>query len=312
MDALLGVRHLELLRELAERGTVTAVAAATHRTPSAVSQQLRTAERETGVRLVEPAGRGLRLTQAGRILAAGAAEVAAAVARVQADLDALRGAPRGVVTLGALPSAAEVLLPELLLRLAGGDIRVVVDDFDIAEADFARRCADHDIVIGHTLTGHAPEGAGHLHVTPVSREPLDVAVPSGHRLAARAELTPGEVVDEHWIGVPAGYPFDTVLIAVENATGRRIERVQRLRDNRVVETLVAAGLGLALLPRFTTRPRPGLVTVPLAGVRAERYVVALCRRDVAERRAVRTVLEQLTDIGSRLIDASGPGRDTGG
>lgn len=62
------VRHLELLRELAERGSVTAVARVTHRTPSAVSQQLRAAQRDAGVPLVEQAGRGLRLTDAGRLL----------------------------------------------------------------------------------------------------------------------------------------------------------------------------------------------------------------------------------------------------
>ena len=63
------VRRLELLRELSERGTVTAVALATHRTPSAVSQQLKALEREAGMPLTERAGRGLRLTGAGRALA---------------------------------------------------------------------------------------------------------------------------------------------------------------------------------------------------------------------------------------------------
>jgi len=76
------VRHLALLRELAERGSVTAVAAATHRTVSAVSQQLHAAERDLGIRLVEPDGRGIRLTDAGRLLAEGAAEVETAIARV--------------------------------------------------------------------------------------------------------------------------------------------------------------------------------------------------------------------------------------
>jgi DNA-binding transcriptional LysR family regulator len=294
MDA----RHLELLRQLADRGTVTAVAAATHRTPSAVSQQLRTAEREAGVPLVEPHGRGLRLTRAGGLLADGAVLVATALARVQADLDALRDAPQGAVAIGALPSAAEVLLPELLVRLRGGAIRITVDDFDLAEADFARRARDHDLVIGHTITGDAPRGADHLHRTTLAREPLDVAVPAGHPLAARDELTPDDVVGERWIAVPEGYPFDTVLVAMENLTGRSIDRVQRVRDNRVVEALVAAGVGLALLPRFTTRARPGVVTVPLTGVGAARHVVALARRDVAERRAVRTVLAHLAEIGA--------------
>ena len=68
-------RHLTLRRELAARGSVTAVAAATHRTGSAVSQQLRTAERDLGLPLVEPAGRGIRLTDAGRLLAEGRAVV---------------------------------------------------------------------------------------------------------------------------------------------------------------------------------------------------------------------------------------------
>lgn len=299
MDA----RHLQLLRELADRGTATAVAAATHRTPSAVSQQLRSAERQAGVPLVEAHGRGLRLTRAGSLLAEGAVEVGAALARVQAQLDALRDAPGGLVTIGALPSAAEVLLPELMTRLRGTDLRVVIDDFDLAESDFAGHAVDHDIVIGHTLSGDAPEGSSHLSRVTLAREPLDVAVPSSHALSRHSRLTPELVVAEPWIGVPRGYPFDTVLKAIETVTGQEVERVQRVRDNRVVEALVASGLGLALLPRFTTRPYPGVVTRPITGVDASRQVVALSRRDVAERFAVRTVLGHLSDVGSELSTA---------
>ena len=188
------VRHLELLRELADRGTLTGVAAATYRTPSAVSQQLRSAERAAGVPLVEAHGRGVRLTRAGRILADGAVDVAEAMARVQRDLDALRDAPQGLVAIGALPSAAEVLVPELLVRLLDTDIRIELDDFDIAEADFAGRAVDHDIVIGHTLTDDAEGDVGPLRRMTLAAEPLDVALPAGHRLAGRSELTPEDVV----------------------------------------------------------------------------------------------------------------------
>lgn len=304
--AFMDPRHLELLRELADRGTLTAVATATHRTPSAVSQQLRSAEREAGMPLVESHGRGVRLTRAGLLLAEGAVDVATALARVRARLDALRDAPVGTVTIGALPSAAEVLVPELVNRLQDSGIRIVLEDFDVAESDFAGRAADHDIVIGHTITGEAPAGSTHLHHRSLAEEPLDVALPVGHRLARRRQLTPDLVAGERWIGVPEGYPFDTVLIAIENATGRRIDRVQRLRDNRVVEAMVARGLGLALLPRFTTRARPGVVTKPLTGVRAARHVVALSRPDVAERVAVRAVLDLLAEIGTQASSGELP------
>jgi DNA-binding transcriptional LysR family regulator len=74
--------------------------------------------------------------------------------------------------------------------------------------------------------------------------------------------------------------------------------VQRVRDNRLVEAMVARGLGIALLPRFTTRPRVDVVLKPLVGVRASRRLLALSRRDVAERVAVRTVLDALAEIAS--------------
>ena len=78
------VRRLELLRELADRGTITAVAAATHRTASAVSQQLKLLEAEAGVPLTEKEGRGIRLTGAGRALAETARRIAVAIESAEA------------------------------------------------------------------------------------------------------------------------------------------------------------------------------------------------------------------------------------
>lgn len=293
------VRHLQLLRELADRGTVTAVAAATFRSPSAVSQQLHTAGRAFGAPLVEPDGRGLRLTAAGRLLADGAVEVAVTMARLQRELDDLHGEPVGGVSIAALPSAAELLVPQLLVRCAGTGISVTLADEDVAEADYAARAADYDLVIGHSLA-EVPAGADRLVAVTVATEPLDVAVPAGHRLAGRSQVTAADLAGENWIGVPLGYPFDTVRIAIENRSGAQLAVVQRIRDNRVVEALVAAGVGCGLLPRFTTRPRADLVTIPLADVRSVRSIVALGRPDRVERAAVRTVLEHLRQIGAGL------------
>lgn len=290
------VRHLELLRELADRGTVTAVAEATFRSPSAVSQQLRNAERAFGTALVEPDGRRLRLTAAGRLLAEGAVGVSTELGRLQRELDDLRGRPSGIVRIAGLPSAVEFLVPGLVSRLAASDVELELADEDVAEADFASRAADHDLVIAHSLAD-VPAGSDRLLTRTIAHEPLDVALPASHPLAGRRSLTATDLAGEPWIGVPPGFPFDTVRIAIENRAGVALQMVQRIRDNRVVEALVAAGVGCALLPRFTTRARADVTLVPLTDVRAVRSIVALGRPDRLERAAVRAALAALVESG---------------
>lgn len=294
------VAHLQLLRELAARGTLTAVAAATHRTPSALSQQLRTAERELGVALVERVGRGLRLTPEGQLLADSADEVGAVLAAVQARLDASTGRPRGRVAVGTLPSAGTALLPTLVRRLRGSEIELALDDFDLAEVDYAARTLDHDVVVAHSLTGDFPAGSDGLVRHLLAREPIDVALPAAHPLCAHRRLRPEHLRGTTWVGVPEGYPFDTVLQSVERAVGEPLTRSVRVRDNQLVGELVRQGAGLALLPRFTTTASAGLVTRPLDGVPALRALAALCRPDRYARLAVRTVVAELVAIGAEL------------
>lgn len=295
------VRHLELLRELADRGSVTAVALATHRTPSAVSQQLRTAEREFGTTLVEPDGRGLRLTDAGRLLADASREVSTVLAQVQARFDEFRGEPTGTVTVAALASAATFLLPQVLAELEPTAIDLRCTDVDISEEEYAELVADFDIVIGHSL--HRPRSVPGLRTAVLAREPLDIAMRTGHRLARRRQVTPQDLAREQWYGVPLGYPFDTVRLAVEAASGQELTVVQRLRDNRLIEALVRESDRVAVLPRFTTPTDAGLVLRPIGGLETGRHVIALLRPDRAERLAVRRTLEALR----RAAGAAGKG-----
>lgn len=285
------VRHLILLRELADRGSVAAVAAATHRTPSAVSQQIRTAQREFGTPLVEPHGRGVRLTEAGHLLADGGRDIARAIAEVQASWDTFRGQPTGRVSIAALPSAATFLLPGVLQELSGTTIDLDCTDLDIAEAEYGRLVADHDIVIAHSLTALGPAGTAGHRLVELVREPLDIAMRTGHPLTACPSVTADQIVEHEWYGVPIGYPFDTVRVSVEHATGKAVRIAQRLRDNRLVEALVANSDRLAVLPRFTTPTELGVTLRPLAGVETGRYVFAVMRPDRAKRLAVRRVLE---------------------
>ena len=126
-------------------------------------------------------------------------------------------------------------------------------------------------------------------------------MPAGHRLAGRQAVAAADLAGEPWIGVPLGYPFDTVRIAIENRSGEALNVVQRIRDNRVVEALVAAGVGCALLPRFTTRVRDGMVTLPLTDVRSVRTIVALGRPDRWERAAVQLVVNTLAQVGMERV-----------
>ncbi|MDZ5078602.1 LysR family transcriptional regulator [Nesterenkonia sp. HG001] len=294
------IRHLELLRELSERGSLAAVARATHRTPAALSQQLRTAERELGVKLVEPVSRGIRLTSAGQLLADGATEILHSLASLRAELDTATGEPRGKVTVQALPSAGAPLLPDLVRRLAGSPLIVQLSDF-LSMERFATFARDADIVIGHHTTPRpAPQTAEGLITTVLAHEPLDIALSTRHPLADQDELHPSQLIGLPWVGVPEGYPFDAVPAAVEQATGEPAHRVCRLRDNHLVEALVARDVGVGVLPRFASRPGPGIALRPLVGAPAERTIIALSRPERHARQAVRTVLDELREIGQTL------------
>jgi DNA-binding transcriptional LysR family regulator len=103
------IQRLELLRELSERHSVTEVARALHRTPSAVSQQLKLLEREAGLPLTERSGRGLALTDAGRALARSATDVAIAIERAAAVWDEFRNTATGEVSILTFPTAGPAL-----------------------------------------------------------------------------------------------------------------------------------------------------------------------------------------------------------
>jgi DNA-binding transcriptional LysR family regulator len=296
------IRRLELLRELAERGSITAVARATQRTPSAVSQQLKVLEREAGVPLTERSGRGIMLTGAGRALAQTATDVAVAIERAEAVWEDFKQAPRGSVTLTTFPTGGQMLLPGLLSAI--NDVPGLVlrcTDQDPLLPDFADLTPDHDIVLADA-PGILPSWRDRgLAVVPLMREPLDIALPAGHRLSAKKSLSPADLVDETWIGVQSGFPYDRILHQIEALNGVPAHVGQRFLDNGIVEAVVAAGHGIAILPRFTTRDHEnGLVTRPLTGVRAVRQIAALMRPDRAERPSVRLVVEALRTEASRL------------
>jgi DNA-binding transcriptional LysR family regulator len=261
-----------------------------------VSQQLKTLQRQLGVELVRRAGRGVVLTDEGHALARASVGVATAVAEAAAAFDAVRGGTGGVVRVSVFASAAELLLPGVLHRMRSHPgIELDVADRDVSEDEFAPLTADFDVVLAHRSDGVLPPGRSSTTVVSLLREPLEVALPLGHRLADRSRVAVDDVIREPWIGVPEGYPIDRVLVSMALQSGVAPEVVHRTVHLPLIENLVAAGHGVALVPRHTSASRaPGKFHLAtLENVRAGRHLEALMRPDRAVRPAVRTVVDEI-------------------
>ncbi|MGM7646351.1 LysR family transcriptional regulator [Nocardia sp. JW2] len=286
---MFSVDRLRILRELAERGTVAAVAEALSMTPSAVSQQLKVLAREAGVALLEPDGRRVRLTDAGQALVLRADDVLAAMDRAVAEMAHYRGSPRGQVRVASFPSGAALLLPPVLTALADSGVELVAGDEDLPPSEAWKLLADYDIVLTHR-DERAPSLAGpRLAARVLMREPIDVVVAADHPLANRDSVRPEELADETWVSVRGGFPVDDVLNSIATVTGVRPRIAQRLNEFRVIETVVASGYGVALMPRFAVA-HPELTVLRLDGVRAARVYEIVTRPQAHRRPAIATVL----------------------
>ncbi|MBG0564835.1 LysR family transcriptional regulator [Actinoplanes aureus] len=293
------LHHLRLLRELGDRGSVAAVARALHITPSAVSQQLKALQRSARVPLTELRGRRLALTDAGRALAGVAIEVSTALDRANRIVDAYLDDPGVPVTVSAFHSAGLTYFPPLLRHLAStGGPPVRCSDADVAHADFPGLVADYDLVLAHRLAHSPPWPADRVTVVPLVHEPLHVAMPATHPLAAKSQVTAADVSTEPWISVHDGFPLEGILTAIAAAAGRPLAITHRINEFTVAASVVAAGAALALLPVYTTVPSPGIVLRPLADLRAGRYIDVLTRPENLHRAAVRTVLDSLRRIAT--------------
>lgn len=289
------VGRLRLLRELAERGTVISVAKAVSLTPSAVSQQLKTLQREVGVALLEPDGRRVRLTDAGHTLVLRTDDVLAALDRAQAEMDSYRATPRGEVRVAMFPSGAAMLLPGLITRAAELGVHVTGRDIDQPAANAPALLADFDVVVVHRDEREANPWSSRVDAIFLLREPLEVLLPPHHCLAGRERVALKDLGNEPWIGVEGGLMVDDVLRSLAAISGVQPRIVQRVNDFRVVEELVLAGVGIALLPRFTLTARD-LTRKPLSGVRAARRIEAVVRAGALTRPAVSAVIRILQEV----------------
>ncbi|MEV0306119.1 DNA-binding transcriptional LysR family regulator [Nonomuraea fuscirosea] len=277
---MLDPRKLHLLRELARRGTIAAVAEAVTFTPSAVSQQLSALEREAGVRLLERTGRTVALTPAGHLLVEHAQAVLEQLERASAALAAVRGGPSGPLRIGAFPTAARVLLPPALATLTGAHpgLEPMVSEIDPADVSAALRAGELDVALVHEYDFVPPVTDASTETEPLFTEPMYLTDrPSV--AAARADA---------WIMNKPGTLCHTMAIRACQAAGFEPLVRHHIDDFDTVLAFAAAGQGVALVPRLAAVNPPRAVR--LTRLPLSRRTLAAFRRGNGEHPAIRAAI----------------------
>ena len=292
--------QLRALRELGDRGSIAAVAAAMHVTPSSVSQQISALQRQSPAPLTFKDGRRMALTDAGRALAAAAVDVEVALERAEQAVARFQGDESTTVSVAAFHSAGLALFGPLLAAAP----RVRLTDFDVAQEEFASLTMDHDLVLAHRLVG-SPLWPPSVRAEPLLFEPLDIVTRRDHQLASKPTIEPLDLREAHWVAVHEGFPLERAISVIAGLGGTEAHIVHRINEFRVAAAVVAASGCIALLPRYTTdlSEHPELVLRPLAHHDLGRHIDCLARPETLERAGVQAVLAEIRGIVARLTSA---------
>jgi DNA-binding transcriptional LysR family regulator len=290
---VLEIRRLRLLYELSHRGTLSAVADALHFSPSAVSQQLAQLEAESGVRLLEHVGRGVRLTDAGRHLAAQTELLLTQLEQAEADLAASDGTPTGTVRIASFQTATLALIPRALRTLQQHErLRVEIAQVEPEQALPALIAHDYDLVIGEEYPGLPAAISAGVHREELSKDRLRLAVPAGKYTRGNAQFRLSQLSQHPWVMEPQGSASRMWATAMCRTAGYEPDVRYESTDLLAHVTLVAHGHAAAFVPDLVWYDRPPSVPVyPLPN--QQRLLYTLVRQGSAHHPALRTVREAL-------------------
>lgn len=301
LDALAG------LRAVATHGSVVGAAAASGFTPSAISQQVKRLERQTGVPLLERVGRGVMLTSHGQHLVDAGEQVLADLERLEANLQQRAGVVAGRIRLAAFSTAMRGLIAPIAreLRDAHPDLTLTLTEREPWDVVDLVASGQVELGVVHRWGGVPLSVPDHVVATAVASDVADLVVHRDDPLAERDRVSPHDLLDVAWIATPEGTICRQWLSRMYDGTGSppRIAHVSAEFDSHVA--LVAAGLGVALVPRMGRAPLGAdLVAVPVHDPEPIRLVDALHRRTMADSPAVQAVLQAVTRQPAVVSNAS--------
>lgn len=283
---MIGTQRLRVLQQVARHGSLAGAARALATTQPAVAHHVGELEREVGTALVVRHGRGVRLTEAGTVLAAHADAILSRLEAAQDDVAAIAGLRAGRVRIAAYPTAAATLVPRALvaLRRAHPDVEVTLDEQEPPEALAALRAGDVDLAVTFRYPEAAPDADHGLARTPLGDDPIDIVVPaSSGDIGGRPPATgvtkgpvpapePGDdpgyrladLAGETWV---AGCDRCRAHLLTAGRRAGFEPRIAFTTDDFVTQqALVAAGLAVAAMPRSTlgAHADPGVRAGPCA------------------------------------------------
>jgi DNA-binding transcriptional LysR family regulator len=302
-------RKLRLLDELDRRGTITATADALHLTPSAVSQQLAGLSRDIGVPLLERRGRTVILTGQARLLLTHAQDMRELAERARAALDSWTDGSAGYVRMASLATGISALVapafarlrqrqPWLTLRIINREPRDALDLLDAGEAEI--------IVTVDYPEAPSRQDARYCRVDLID-DVMDAVLPADHPLAGQDFIDLTDLATEPWVGSAASDPCGYIVNGICATAGFTPDVRHDTQEWDAVAALVAAGAGVALVPRSAQPLRPsGIAVLPVAGAPATRPLFALLRAGTEADPAIATVLEALRAVAAdQLLPPSG-------
>jgi DNA-binding transcriptional LysR family regulator len=300
---MLDVRRMRVLREVAQRGSFSAAADSLAYTQSAVSQQIAALEREAGTRLVERNARGVRLTDAGRALVEHADAILARLADAEAELEAIAGLRGGRLRMAAFPSAGATIMPEAIARFRDRHpaVELSLEPADPEPALVKLRAGEADLVLDITGALRPPreDGIERLHLLD---DPMYVALPTGHPLAHKRNLSLEELAEESWIlGTTGSCPDASIFLHSCQLAGFEPHVTFNSDDYFAIQGFVAAGVGASFIPDLALiSVRDDIVVRSLGPRPPARVVWAATLKDSFNSPARQAMLDILVEVGAEF------------
>ncbi len=301
---MLDVKRMKVLREVASQGSFSAAAEALNFTQSAISQHVAALERETGARLVERGARGIRLTDAGRALVAHTEAILCRIDAAEEELAAIAGLRGGRLRLACFQSAGATLVPQAVAVFHNRHPQVELGmvEAEPEEAYTLLRTGEIDLAIVYDHASVPGTLQPDLELTPLVEDSYDVILPADHPLAKRSKLSLADVADEPWIASTLANGCRRITEEVCRQAGFEPRVAFEADDTLACQALVAAGVGVTLMPRLAlTSIHPGVVARDLTD-RPRRKVWAVRLETAYRSPASEAMLQILGDVAEEFTE----------